>query len=489
MASSPVKLPQGFVLEQPQAQPNLPPGFVLESPAAPQQPQPGFLARTSEAFGLSQHPLDQLGSELTRLKEHPIDTLYETVKTPVIAARDLAYGLVTHPIDTAIGLTGGREFAADMQAGNYKGALGTLAGKGLQVASAKLAPREAPITRVEQLSIKNLPKDAPLVGRVVDGIKDTAENLRPRGAQSKVIPEAAGLPEKAIRGVDKVFRAAAPTGTDVKFTANVYTAAGDLAEIARKVDLAEAKGGIINPDLRPTRFVQAAQDHLQEMYQNERVPVIERNSTVSVDVKLSPDATEGLQFLKRNAGQSSVRTVASKVLQDGKMTVAEANDLSVAANENLLSFESMSNAEQAAALGSKRRMGALKAADTEISKGLNDTLKQQGEPTLYSYERRYAALSRVVRAVDRRANAVMLERKGVIGSVVKPTIGAIANIPKGVASAAQSAVADVNIGKMLQNGLRDLADSGITAKRSGGTKLRPNLNVSARPLVDPSESY
>jgi hypothetical protein len=55
-------------------------------------------------------------------------------------------------------------------------------------------------------------------------------------------------------------------------------AAGDLADIARKVDVAEAKGGIINPDMRVRAVVDGIRGHLKEMYETERAPQIQRHA-------------------------------------------------------------------------------------------------------------------------------------------------------------------------------------------------------------------
>jgi hypothetical protein len=276
---------------------------------------------------------------------------------------------------------------------------------------------------------------------------------------------AANLPQGAITGTEKIFRAAAPTGSDPGFRSNVYAAAGDLAEIGRKINLDEAKGGIVNPDLRFRATVDAVNDHLQGMYENERAPQIARNADAPVQLSLNEDAKGGLQYLSRRAGESASRTLASTVAQNPTTTLTNVDQLARVVNKELLGYESMTPAEQAANAATSQRIAGLKALDRQLSDSLNTTLENRGETGVGDYERRYAALSNVRDRLQQQMNSVELNQPGVVKSVVRP----IASIVTGgkMNALGQASVADVNPGRMLQQGLQALADTDLQPARSG----------------------
>ena len=289
---------------------------------------------------------------------------------------------------------------------------------------------------------------------------------------SAVIPEAANLPPAAIEGAEKVFKAAAPVGTDPGFRSNVYAAAGDLAEVGRNLNLSDAKGGVINPDLRVRATVNALNDHLQSMYENERAPQIERNADAPIQLDLDPDATNGLKYLSRRAGAQAARSLAGNLLKDPATTVADVDQIAKLTNKELLGFESMTPAERSASAATSQRYAGLKALDRQLGTSLNGTLQDLGETGVTDYERRYAAVSSIRDRLQQQMNAVELNQPGILKAVTRPVVSAVTG---GVKSAlGQATIADVNPGRMLQDGLKTLADSGIQPSRSGAapTTLR-----------------
>lgn len=278
--------------------------------------------------------------------------------------------------------------------------------------------------------------------------------------QVKTMDEAAVLPPKVVQGVEDVFRASAPTGMNKGFRENVYAAAGDLAEIARKVDISESRGGAVRPDMRIRATVDAIGAHLDEMYQQERAPQIKAHADAPVDIPLG-DATRGLEFIKRSGGTLADQALAEKAIKTGTLTLEEADKLAQTANQYLKSFESMTASEKLEAISKTPKIGGLKALDVALGKNMNEVLTQNGEVGLRSYERRYAALSEVRDQLESRMNADELKRAMPLSGFVRSLAGGKA----GIASASQAAVANVNIGRRLQNGLMKLKDSGITAQR------------------------
>jgi hypothetical protein len=312
---------------------------------------------------------------------------------------------------------------------------------------------------------------------IKSGVSGAAEAYASRGtsAARATIPEAANLPNKAITGAEKIYRAAAPTGGDPMFRGNLYKVAGDLAEIGRKAkeDIANAKGGIAQPDMRVRAVVDAVSEHLQEMYKQERAPQIQRNAENPVAMELSKDAKDGLKHLSRIAGTDADRSLASKALSSDHLTLAETDHLAKLVNKELTGFESMTPAERAAASQINRKTAGLKALDRSLGEKIGAELERSGEPGIKEYESRYAALSTVRDQLQSRMNAVELKQPGVLKGAVQPIARLISGGKSGVASASQAAIADVNIGRTLQQGLKHLADTKLTANRGTAKPIRP----------------
>lgn len=284
--------------------------------------------------------------------------------------------------------------------------------------------------------------------------------------QMATMPQDIGrMPPKVVLGAEDIFRASAPTGGNQGFRANVYAAAPDLADIARKIDLSEAKGGMIRPDMRVHATVDAIGEHLAQMDKTERVPQIERNADAPVSMNVGPDSTKALEYLSKNGSSDAVRSVAAKALEEKTLTLAEADKLRMAGNAALTDFESMTAAERAQKAATSQRLFALKSLDKDVGAGMDGVLTNAGEPGLRGFERRYAALSEIRNQLSTRFNAVELKQPGMVKGAIQPIAKVLTGGTSGVASASQAAVADVGIGKMLQRGLKTLGDSGITAKR------------------------
>jgi hypothetical protein len=291
------------------------------------------------------------------------------------------------------------------------------------------------------------------------------DNVTTRSVQA-AYPEAAALPAKALSGAEDVFRAAAPVGSDPQFRGNLYAAAGDLAEIGRNLDLKEARGGVIQPDMRVRASVDAINEHLQQMYDIERKAQIERNADAPVVPNLSTDASAGLEYLSRNAGTHAERGLAVKAMSNGSISLAESDKLAMAVNRELAPLRGMTPQELAVSEGNSKRFASLQALDRDLSQSIGNELSNRGEGGIGAYERRYAGLSQVRDQLQSRMNMAELQRtnnlRSAFGLLTKPSI----------AGASQAATANVNLGRMLQNGFRKLADSGIAPNRPAGTGPR-----------------
>lgn len=100
---------------------------------------PGFFERLSEVTLGTRHPVDQAITEGKMLWNDPIGTAKQTGKQ----LGQMAYGIASDPIGTVKAITGGEQFAEDVQQGNWSGAAGSMAG-GITNAFAPKAAERAP---------------------------------------------------------------------------------------------------------------------------------------------------------------------------------------------------------------------------------------------------------------------------------------------------------------------------------------------------------
>lgn len=490
-----VPIPQGATLEpiqQAQAAPAtvpIPQGARLE--ALPQSAQPAFKPGIAEgvsgAVGAPSTP-DELTAAEEEARAHPIKNIVKA-GTPAWQIFDMAKSYIENVYNR-----GKEAFKEAKEAGEN-------IGKGEPVAP-NIAKAALPAYQTINAAIPGVGEQANKVGEDVakknygaaigrgvttialagiGGKEAGAETPKPgeaiakyrAGSQVSTMREAANLHPNVVLGTEEVIRAAAPTGSNPQFRSNAYAAAGDLAEIGRKIDLSESKGGMIRPDMRVRATVDAINDHLQDMYQTERAPQIAKHSEAPVNVDFGTDANEGLQYLSRRAGQAEDRAIAASGMKDGTIPLRDADRLAMIVNQELKGFESMTPAERAASSMTNRKMASLKALDRQLGGEINSVLTANGEVGLKDYERRYAALSEVRDQLSTRMNAVELHQPGAIKGVVQPIAKVLTGGPSGVASASQAAVADVNIGRMLQSGLKRLAKSDLQPKRSISPTANP----------------
>lgn len=396
----------------------------------------------------------QGGGQFIRSLAHPLDQAHSEV--------DSVRSAVAHPMDAAQGALDQAHGEVDALRSDPSRFIGNAIGQAGTGAILGGAAGEAVSRVVPKIS-------AALTSPPKSGNLPSVWDRATSGPQSTVMPSAAKLPLAAQSGVEDIFRAAAPTGKNIGFRENLNVVAPDLADIARKVDISEAKGGIINPDMRVRATVDAIRSHLDEMYQNERAPQIERNAQLPVKVGTNPNAVRGLEYLEGTAGDVADSQLARKALDGATLTVAEADKLAKVANQTLLSFERATPEGKMQLQTANPKVGGLKALDNDLRDNLNGVLMDNGEKGLYSYERRYAGLSSVLDQLQTRMNATELKQEGVFGAVgryTRPALKVIKEGPSGVPSASQAAVSDVNIGRTLQTGLKKLKSSGITASGS-----------------------
>jgi hypothetical protein len=426
--------------------------------------QPGVVASVANEFGNAvKGGAKMMAGAFSPTAEGMSDAIGNTLAIPAQDAqrkesgRSVPYRAAA-AVASVVPATNVAESEKQADVGNWRGVAGTAIGDA--------AMATAPV--IGESAVKKF-------GPAVEKFSNSAvDKFQGAGVQKAVIPEASSLPAKAISGAEDIFRAAAPTGKNAGFRENVMVAAPDLADVARKVNIAEAKGGIINPDMRVRATVDALDSHLNEMYQTERAPQIQAHADVPVKVGTSPDSIRALEYLENTASTEEIRNLATKALgvqgESGvrfaakPLTLAEADKLAVSANEYLKSFERAPGDVKMQIQQTSPKVAGLKSLDVELGRSINDALTSNGEIGIRDYERRFAAVSEVRNQLRDRINATELTR-----SVSFPGSELIKGAIKGksgIASASQAAVADVNVGRKIQTGMQKLRESGISAKGS-----------------------
>lgn len=274
-----------------------------------------------------------------------------------------------------------------------------------QIAQHAVTPKEAPKSAAESATNIGIAGaetgSAELIGK---------GTLKVAGAVAKRFLNPAG------QAIEDVFRAAGPP-SDPGFRSNVEVAANDLGNAYKRTPIPpEAKGGIINPDMRIRSSVDAINNELKSIYLTERVPQIARATQAGAQVQLrSVDSAVLTDISKRLSRTLPINDPAigavQKLMADPRsvLSVAETDSLGRAVNTMLRDFESMTPADRAAA-GITRRMAGLKDLDRGISTDLNGRLRQLGLPGLEDYERRYAAMSSVRDGLERGMNKAEASR-------------------------------------------------------------------------------
>lgn len=279
------------------------------------------------------------------------------------------------------------------------------------------------------------------------------------------VPEAAMQPDKAVAATDRLVRAAAPTATDVRARANFHAAAGDLAQVADKVDWDATRGGkgltegSAAPDMRPRAVLKAVNDRMGEMYAQEVEPKIKAMEGVPAKLNANPEA---YKFLATTAGDETTRSLANKAAANPEsISVPEAYQLSRAVNAELVKFESLPADQQYLARTTNPAINKLDGLDESLNQTISQSFKDRGIGGIDNFNRRYAAMASVRRGLSTRVNAAELQRQGTLaraGKVVRAVTGRNVNA---IASASQASLADVNIGDQLERGLKDLKQSGV----------------------------
>ncbi len=270
-------------------------------------------------------------------------------------------------------------------------------------------------------------------------------------------PEAtANLTDKTARlGTQDIFRAASPSSDNPGFRERLATAAPDLAEIQRRTPL-QTSGGLLNPDYRIREFTTNANNYLDDLWNNQRQPQIDRNANAvrSLD-PVKQSIVDSVSDLDRENYPGAVQEIARKVqsMPDYE-TLGQLSDRLREVNAQRTAFRGMTPQEQAAANITAPKIDAINAEYRALQDAISDELANRGEQGIQDFDKRYGAISEVRDALQSQMNPAEATR---LLDQVKAWIS-----PGGAAGIHQRLPIVASPGRTLESGLNRLARSPLT---------------------------
>lgn len=253
---------------------------------------------------------------------------------------------------------------------------------------------------------------------------EAAGGIAKAGAETGATELALGVGGKLISGavkkfadplgnaIQKVFKSAGPPA-DPAFRNSVGEAAADLKAIYDANPINEMdRGGIINPDKRIRKTVEGINDYLSNMYHTERAGQISAGTSVGAHSPITGVKPDTLSFTATKLSRelpldTPERAVAKKLAMDpgADLTIAEIDSLQKAVGAELRQFKTKSGAQQAAIRSTSKITAGYEALEDGLKQTLDGSLKQSGQPGLADYNRRYAALTDVRDALEKKMNS------------------------------------------------------------------------------------
>jgi hypothetical protein len=207
----------------------------------------------------------------------------------------------------------------------------------------------------------------------------------------------ANLANKTARlGTEDLFRASGPAGSNPAFRERLSIAAPDIAEIQRQTPL-QTSGGFVNPDFRVREFVTNADAHLDNLWNQERMPQIQRNANAvrSLD-PVKQSILSSVSDLDRENYPGAVQEINRRIMSmPDTENLSQINDRLREVNAQRNAYRGMTAQERAAANITSPKMDALNAEHQALQQTISDELANRGEAGIRDFDRRYGALSEV----------------------------------------------------------------------------------------------
>jgi hypothetical protein len=262
-------------------------------------------------------------------------------------------------------------------------------------------------------------------------------------------------PEATARlGTQDVFRAASPSADNPAFRERLSIAAPDLAEIQRQTPL-RTSGGFVNPDYRIREFTTNANNYLDDLWNNQRMPQIDRNANAvrSLD-PIKQSIFSSISDLDRENYPGAVQAINRKIMaMPDTENLAQLNDRLREVNAQRNSYRGMTPQERAAANITSPQMDALNAEHQALQQVISSELANRGEAGVHDFDKRYGALSEVRDSLQDQMNPAEATR---LLDQVKAWVS-----PGGSAGIHQRIPMMASPGRTLESGLQRLARSSL----------------------------
>jgi hypothetical protein len=263
----------------------------------------------------------------------------------------------------------------------------------------------------------------------------------------------ANLSDKMARlGVQDVFRAAAPSSDNPGFRERLSISAPDLAEMQRRTPL-QTSGGILNPDYRIREFTTNANSYLDDLWNNQRQPQIDRNANAvrSLD-PIKRSIADSVSDLDSENYPGAVQEIGRKIqAMPDYESLGQLSDRLREVNAQRSAYRGMTPQEQAAANITAPKIDAINAEYDSLQQAISDELTNRGEQGVQDFDKRYSALSGVRDELQSQQNPAETTR---LLDQIKAWIS-----PGGAAGIHQRIPMVASPGRTLESGLNRLARS------------------------------
>jgi hypothetical protein len=384
--------------------------------------QPGFGARTKRA-------LLQTGADTTRMISGATSPANQAIALGTIAAPEIAaplfigHGLYTGLSNAPDALKGNPDAAERSLGGFSEAASGGALGKGI----------------IDNPSLTGFARARPTPDMPPGLSADATANLSDKSARL---------------GTNDVFRAASPSSANPGFRERLSIAAPDLAEMQRRTPL-QTSGGILNPDFRIREFTTNANSYLDDLWNNQRQPQIDRNAAAvrSLD-PIKQSIIESVSDLDRENYPGAAQEVARKVnAMPDYESLGQLSDRLREVNAQRSAYRGMTPQEQAAANITAPKIDAINAEYDSLQQAISDELTNRGEQGVQDFDKRYSALSGVRDELQSQQNPAETTR---LLDQIKAWVS-----PTGAAGVHQRIPMVASPGRTLESGLKRLASSAL----------------------------
>lgn len=241
------------------------------------------------------------------------------------------------------------------------------------------------------------PKPAGVIGRaiapeVAPGMGEEATNNMQEDIQAR-------------RGTEKMFKAAAPSASDLDFRERLSQAAPDLSQLAKEKPL-RSGGGIINPDFRVRELVSNLNDYMDNLWKQEYAPQIKNAADAPAPLdQLKQSMKQTISQIDREKQPGLVASLEDELMRmPERETVGQLENRRVQLSDKLNRYYKANPAEQVAMENQNFNVAATKAEYEATLDVLDRTLKLNGEAGGMGPRGRYGNLAEVRSYIAKQMN-------------------------------------------------------------------------------------